>query len=300
MLRKALIVLLINYSFFGHTQQQFFKPADSLNKGRLIGVSSGVGAVWSGSMIGLWQLWYKDAELTNWHSFDDSKNWLQMDKAGHFYTAYKLNQLNTDLFTWTGLDKKKSLWIGSGVSFGYQTTLEVLDARTVQWGFSWSDMLANTIGTVGYLSQQLAWNEERIIPKYSFAPTEFSSVRPNVLGNAFYESILKDYNGQTYWLSFSPGTFMKNDKFPKWACISLGYSAHEKLVGSEEYYLDPTTGIEYNSKREFLLSLDIDFSRIPVKKPWLKVLLKQLNYLKIPFPAMILREGKLIGSWTGF
>jgi hypothetical protein len=52
----------------------------------------------------------------------------------------------------------------------------------------------------------------------------------------------------------------------------------------------------YNSQREFLLSLDIDFSRIPVKKPWLKVLLKQLNYLKMPFPALIIRDGKLSGS----
>ena len=300
MLRKLLVIFLIICSLSGHAQRSFFEPADSLHKGRLIGVSTGVGTVWSGSMLGLWQFWYKDAELTNWHSFDDSKNWLQMDKAGHFYTAYKLNQLNTDLFAWTGLDKRTSLWIGSGVSFGYQATLEILDARTVQWGFSWGDMLANTIGTVGYLGQQLAWDEERIIPKFSFAPTEFADIRPNVLGSAFHESLLKDYNGQTYWLSFSPGTFMKDSKFPKWACISIGYSAHEKLVGSEEYYLDQTTGIEYNSKREFLLSLDIDFSRIPVKKPWVRVLLKQLNYLKIPFPAMVLRDGKLMGSWTGY
>jgi hypothetical protein len=300
MLRKLLLASLLFCSLPSLGQNSFLEPADSLHKGRLTGVATSVGATWSASMFSLWQFWYKDAEQTDWHSFDDSKNWLQMDKVGHFYTAYKLNQLNTDLFAWTGLDRRKSLWIGTGISFGYQATLEVLDARTVEWGFSWSDMIANTIGTAGYLGQQLAWGEERIIPKFSFAPTEFSKVRPEVLGSAFYESALKDYNGQTYWLSVSPGTFMKDSKFPKWACISIGYSAHEKLLGSEEYYFDPSTGLEYFSKRELLLSLDIDFSRIPVKKRWAKTLLKQLNYIKIPFPTLLLRDGKLMGSWTGY
>jgi len=300
MLRKLLIASLLFCSLPCLGQNSFLEPADSLHKGRLAGVATSVGVTWSASMFSLWQFWYKDAAQADWHSFDDSKNWLQMDKVGHFYTAYKLNQLNSDLFSWTGLDKRKSLWIGTGISFGYQSTLEILDARTVEWGFSWSDIIANTIGTFGYLGQQLAWGEERIIPKFSFAPTEFSKVRPEVLGSAFYESVLKDYNGQTYWLSVSPGTFMKDSKFPEWACISIGYSAHEKLVGSEEYYIDPSTGQEYFSKREFLLSLDIDFSKIPVKKRWAKTLLKQLNYIKIPFPALLLRDGKLMGSWTGY
>ena len=300
MLRIILFCSLLSFSFCGFAQTSFFTPADSLNKARFIGVSTGVATVWAGSMVGLSQIWYADAQKTKWHTFDDSGEWLQMDKAGHFYTAFKLNQLNTDLFRWTGLDDRKSLWIGTGISIGYQTTFEMLDAYALEWGFSWSDVLSNTLGSAAFLGQQLAWNEERFIPKFSYAPTKFAAIRPEVLGGTFAESLLKDYNGQTYWLSFSPGTFFKQSKFPKWVCLSLGYSANEKLVGSESYYLDPATGIEYNEQREFLLSLDIDFSRIPVKRPWVKVLLKQLNYLKVPFPAMIFRDGKVHGSVLGY
>lgn len=289
-------IYLASLSF--ETNAQFFVHPDSLHKGRLTGVSIGVGTVWAGSMTGLWQFWYKDAQSSGWHSFDDSKNWLQMDKVGHFYTAYKLNQLNTELFEWTGLDDRKSLWIGTGISFGYQATLEIFDARTVEWGFSWSDLLSNTLGTASYLGQKLAWDEERIIPKFSFATTPYSKIRPEVLGSSFIESMLKDYNGQTYWLSFSPFTFVKDSKFPKWICLSIGYSADQKLVGDEEtYFYD---GFNYSSKREFKLSLDIDFSRIPVKKPWAKALVKQLNYLKVPFPSLVLRGDKLFGSWSGY
>ena len=300
MLRSITLYLILIVTDIGYSQTSFFAPADSLHMGRFIGVSSGVGVVWTGSMIGLSELWYGKVEKTQWHTFDDSRNWLQMDKAGHFYAAYKINQLNTELYRWTGLNRRKALWLGTGISIGYQTTFEMLDAYSADWGFSWSDVVSNTLGTLSYLTQQIVWDEERIIPKFSFAPTEFAAVRPAILGNSYGESLMKDYNGQTYWLSFSPGTFFRNSKIPKWACISVGYGVHAKLVGSEEFYLDQITGTEYYSQRECLISLDIDFSRIPVRRQWLKVLLKQLNYVKIPFPALILRDGRLMGSLTGY
>lgn len=277
-------------------KQSFFSPSPNFNRNRFIGTSIGIGGAWGGSMIGLNQIWYSQVEKSPWNTFNDSKNWLQMDKAGHFYTAYKLNLFTTEMYEWAGVKEKHSIWYGLGVSFGFQTTLEFLDAYTEEWGWSWGDFTANVLGSVSYTTQKLIWNEQRIIPKFSYTPTEFAQVRPNVLGATFAERLLKDYNGQTYWLSFSPGTFFKQSKTPKWACISFGYSAHEKLVGSEPYYLDPLTGIEYNEQREFLLSLDIDFSRIPAKRPWVKAVLKQLNYLKVPFPALMLRDGKLIGK----
>lgn len=300
MTRLFHVFLILIVTLTSNAQNSFFEHSDSLNKGRLIGVTAGIAGAWGGSILGLSQVWYDGVDKTKWHTFDDSGNWLQMDKVGHFYTAHKINQLTTDLYRWSGYDRRKSLWIGTGVSMGYQTTLEMFDAYSAEWGFSWSDMAANTLGSASYLTQQLIWDEERIIPKFSYSPSKFASIRPEVLGGTFAESLLKDYNGQTYWLSFSPGTFFKNSKIPKWACISLGYSAHEKLVGSESEYIDVQSGITYHEQREYILSLDIDFSRIPAKRPWVKTLLKQFNYLKVPFPSLILRDGKLNGSLLYF
>ena len=282
------------------SQRSFFTSADSINKGRVIGTSVGIGSAWSGTMIGLSQIWYSEVQKSPWHSFDDSKNWLQMDKMGHFYISHKISQFCTDKFVWSGLNNTTSTWIGAGISIGYQTTFEFFDAYSAEWGFSWSDIAANTIGTASYTAQSLIWNEERIIPKFSYSSTEFAAIRPEVLGGTFAEALLKDYNGQTYWLSFSPGTFFKESGIPKWACISLGYSAHAKLKGDQESYTDISTGITYQAQREFLLSLDIDFSRLPIKRPWLKAVVKQFNYVKIPFPALRLRGGQLGGSLLYF
>ena len=300
MKHRLLILSLYSLSFTSFSQHSFWEDADSANTSRSTGVTLAISTAWGGSILGLSQVWYKNVEKTPWHSFDDSGNWLQMDKAGHFYAAYKINALTSGLYTWSGIAPKKSIWIGAGVSTGYQLTLEFFDAYSADWGFSGSDVIANTVGTIGYVTQQLVWQEERIIPKFSYSPTEFAALRPEVLGSNFSESLLKDYNGQTYWLSFSPGTFFKNPRIPAWACVSLGYSVNGKLVGDEETYLDPESQYTFYSQREFLLSLDIDFSRLPIKRPWLKKVVTQLNYLKVPFPTLIYRNDRLFGRGIYF
>lgn len=73
-----------------------------------------------------------------------------------------------------------------------------MDGHSTQWGFSWSDMLANGLGTGLYVFHDLHWKEQRIIPKFSYQTTSFTSQRPEVLGKTTLEQILKDYNGQTF------------------------------------------------------------------------------------------------------
>lgn len=299
MKKVGYILVFLFHSINGYSQDLFLH-ADTLNNKRFIGVTSSVSLAWIGSMTALSQIWYKDIPKSKFHTFDDSRNWLQMDKVGHFHFAYKINHLTSQSFIWSGLDRRKSAWIGAGVSLGYQATFEIFDGMTKEWGFSWSDIAANTLGSGAYLAQQLIWEEERIIPKFSSFPSSFAQVRPTILGNTFTESIFKDYNGQTYWLSFNPSMFLKNSRIPKWASISIGYSVNAKLVGDESSYLDPITGINYHEQREFLLSLDIDFSQLPIKRPWLKMIVKQFNQLKIPFPALIYRGKQFYGSWTGW
>lgn len=272
----------------------FFHRSKTPHRGRIIGVSSSIGSVWAGSMIALQTIWYAEGSNGTFQFFDDSKNWLQMDKVGHVYTSYQINRLTSDLYQWSGVNQKTSTWIGFGVAMGYQTTLEVLDGFSNEYGWSWADVGANTLGATIYTTQELLWKEQRILPKFSYSPTPFAAVRPEVLGSTFSESLLKDYNGQTYWLSFSPAHFFRDSAIPKWACLSFGYSAHEKLVGSESTYLDPISNTTFREQREFLFSLDIDFSQLPIRRPWLKAIFKQFNYLKIPFPALVFRDGNLI------
>lgn len=289
------------FAFFpaqGNSQKVFF-PSDTLNPKRLIFSSVMQASIWSGSIIGLHQVWYSEYPKTPFHTFDDSKTWLQMDKAGHVFTAYKLSRLSALNFRWAGLDRKKSAFLGAGIGWGYQFSLEMLDAQNAAWGFSWSDIAANTLGSSLFLAQDLLAESEIVHLKFSYSPSPYAPYRPAILGATFTERILKDYNGQTYWLSFSPQNWVKNSKIPAWIALAIGYSADAKLQGDQNQFTS-LDGKTFHAQRQFLLSLDVNVQKLPIQKKWLKKLVSPFNSIKIPFPALILQGNKIGGSWVYF
>jgi YHS domain-containing protein len=218
------------------------------------------------------------------HTFNDWDEWLQMDKFGHIYTAYHISKSVALFNRWAGMKKVPAAIVGSAFALGYQTTLELLDGKSVEWGFSWGDMTANTIGAVAYASQEYFFDSQRILLKQSYHPTEYALLRPHVLGDNFVQRYLKDYNGQTYWFSFAPSQFSSKIPLPKWFCLSVGYGIDGKLFGTENTAV--FDGITYNAQRRFLLSFDIDLTQLNIKNKTLKAFIKPFNAIKIPFPTI--------------
>ena len=128
----------------------------------------------------------------------------------------------------------------------------------------------------------MLWKEQRILLKYSFHTTSLAKQRPNKLGDGFFEEFLKDYNGQTYWLSANIWSFHKQGKFPKWLNIALGYGAEGMLYGETTL----TNQQVQNPYRQFYLSLDIDFTKINTNSKFLKTLFSAINFIKIPSPTL--------------
>ncbi|MFM7838613.1 MAG: DUF2279 domain-containing protein, partial [Chitinophagaceae bacterium] len=231
--------------------------------------------------------WYKNFPRTSLHSFNDSREWMQMDKIGHAWSAYGLSRASTAAWKWAGWDSKKASTWGSLSGFTFLTIIEVLDARSAKWGWSWSDVAANTFGTGLYLSQELLWQEQRAYLKFSFhkmhTPDPALLKRGDELfGNSWTERMLKDYNGQTYWLSFNLHSFWKNSQLPKWLNLSLGYGANGMWGGFDNTARNEFGEIIFDRRdisrtRRFLLSPDIDFLRIPTNKKWVRSLLFVLN-----------------------
>jgi uncharacterized protein YfiM (DUF2279 family) len=179
----------------------FLSPADSLQISRRNAVVSTEVAFSSVAIIGLSQLWYADYPKSNFHFINDANEWQQLDKAGHVFSSYHLGRFSKEALAWSGVSKRDQLLYGATFGFAFLTAVEVLDGYSAQWGASWSDVAANATGTALYVSQELCWNEQRIIPKYSFHTTAYAQQRPDLLGSSLQEQLLKDYNGQTYWLS---------------------------------------------------------------------------------------------------
>ena len=250
----------------------------------------------TGSYIALDHLWYKDYEQTELHWFNDCDEWLYVDKLGHAFSTYHVSSIYSKQMQWSGLNQNKSAVIGSALGFITISTIELLDAKSKQWGASHCDLIANFSGSSIYLIQELAWKEQRVTLKFSYHSTSFAEQRPELLGTGFTEQLMKDYNGQTYWLSANIASFTSADWMPKYLNLAVGYGATGMLGGES----NPVELAYYDRESQYYLSLDIDLRKIKVKSKILKKVFSLVNILKIPMPTIELRSGKLYGHYLYF
>jgi uncharacterized protein YfiM (DUF2279 family) len=262
----------------------YLKPSNTLNKKRLKTVIASEIALSSTALIGLNQVWYAAYPHSNFHFINDNTEWLQMDKMGHVFSSYHLGSFGVDALKWSGASRKSQLIYGSTLGLAFLTAVEIFDGHSANWGASTGDIIANVSGTALYVSQNLLWKEQRIIPKFSFHTTAYASARPEVLGSSISEQILKDYNGQTYWLSANIHSFAKSSKIPKWLNFAIGYGAEGMITANDEF-VNTIFLPESKRYRQFYLSIDVDLTKIETKSHFVKTILTLFNTIKIPAPT---------------
>lgn len=257
------------------------------------------------AMIGLYNAWYKNYPQTGFHTFNDWPEWQQVDKVGHMYSAYSESRGSMELWRWTGMDRKKRIWLGGMSGAFYQTVIETLDGFSAGWGWSWGDFGANIVGSGILVSQELAWDEQRIQIKFSFHRKNYGDPalehRSDVLyGNGVAERGLKDYNGQTYWASISLSSFLKKSGWPPWLTLSVGYGAEGMFGARENRAFDDNGQVIFDRRdirryRQWYLAPDIDFTKIPTKSKALRLVFHVLNAFKCPAPTLELSNKKIRG-----
>lgn len=282
--------------------QSFLDHADSLDTRRYytaLGLST---ATYGAFAVGLYQLWYADYPRTSFQLYNDWGEWENMDKWGHAYNGYFQTALIFQGTRWTGRNRKSSLWHGIAGSLLFQSTIEVLDGFSAEWGFSVPDMMFNIGGTAAFAVQELIWQEQRFKIKMNALPVRHSSSlftgsegtatslemrAEELFTTALASQILKDYNAQIYWLSFRPVS-KEVDWWPRWLNLATGYGAENMYGGYENNW--ETNGEVFSTtlqrQHQFYLSLDIDLEKIQTKNKFLKSCLYLLNIVKIPMPAL--------------
>jgi len=199
---------------------------------------------------------------------------------------------------WGGIDEGKSNLLGAATSLVFMSTIEVLDGYSSNFGASAWDLVANVAGIGLYLGQEALWNEIRIHPKFSFWPTNYPELRPNVLGSNFSEELFKDYNGQTYWLSIDLDRFIPNSKSKilKWINVGIGYGAYNMAFARDSQNL--ASG--YNTYRQYYLALDLDLSHIHSKSSLVNSLIYLVNMIHLPAPGIEFTKNKVKFRYATF
>lgn len=283
MKRLVLIVIILVQSVSSYAQlSKFLKPSDTLHIQRRNGVIISQATLATASLIALDQLWYSNYERGSFRTVNDSGDWYGMDKLGHVFSSYQLGRYGYNLLAWSGVREKDRLLYGATIGFAFLTAVEIMDGYSTQWGFSWGDVAANALGTGLFIGQQLLWEEQRIGLKFSFTQSPYAQLNPDLLGNNLMEQIFKDYNGQTYWLSFNVQSFLDSGLMPSWFNIALGYGANGMLNGD---FHDPDLPTQ-NPYQQFYLSLDIDLTRIKTNSHVLRTIFDIFNFIKIPSPTL--------------
>ncbi len=260
----------------------------------------GIATGMTGTIFLLDKAWYADHQRAPLHNFNDGAEWLQMDKAGHAFSAYTLGAWGHQLLDRCDPGSRKGLWYGSATGLVFLTAVEVLDGTSEAWGFSWWDIAANVSGFGLYTGQELAWGEQRLRLKLSARHTEYAAMRPGLLGESGVERYLKDYNGHTIWLSANLHSFMPNSKFPTWLNLAFGYGA-DGMITAFEPDGPEAIGADLLRQRRFFLAPDIDLTRIPTKSKALRTVLFVLNSIKIPMPTLEVNDsGRIQGHWLYF
>ncbi len=277
---RKLIILFLLITCFAQAQD-----STSVNK-RLKPLIISSGIVYGGSLIALQSLWYADFEREPFHFFNDNSQWYQLDKMGHFYSAFHISKASYKGLKWAGVEEKKSIFWGSMVSVMVMTPIEIFDGFSAEYGASSGDIIANSLGTALFLSQQSLWGEIRIHPKYSFQRTEYPKYRPEVLGSTLIEELIKDYNGQHQWLSFDLSKF--NERFPKWLNIAVGYGAKGMVYANEKDNVENG----FSPRRQLFFAIDFDFNEYKTRSKVVNTALYIVNMIKLPAPTLEFSKDK--------
>ncbi len=299
----SLVVTLLVLAFItgSVSAQTDSAPVDSsgIDNGAFYTAIASVSAYYALSMTVLQNTWYRGRTVVPFHFYNDNRAYLQVDKCGHAFGAYVESYAGYALLRGAGLSRTNALVFGGSLGLIMQTPIEIMDGIHEGWGFSWGDMLANTLGSGIVVGQELLFDEQIVKCKFSYWESPYSRQANGYLGKTSLDRVLKDYNGQTYWLSLPIDRILPRSGLPPWLCVSFGYGAngmYGEYANIEEYNgvrIPPATRY-----RQFLLSLDIDWARIHTDSPVLNTILAGLTFLKLPFPAIELAStGNVKGYW---
>jgi hypothetical protein len=243
--------------------------------------------------------WYKDKERVPFHFYNDNGGYLQVDKFGHLFGSYAYSYIGYHGLLKLGASRKEALLFGSTLGFVLQFPIEIMDGVHEGYGFSWGDLAANTLGSVLVLGQELLFKRQVVKYKFSYWESRYANKANGYLGKNTIDRLLNDYNGHTYWLSMPVNIFCGNRKTPSWLNIAFGYGANGMYGEFENISSYHGSAIpETERYRQYLLSPDIDWTRIKTNSKFLKTVFKGMAFIKLPFPALEYNsKGKFKGYW---
>ena len=257
---------------------------DSLNKGRVIIVSSSLGAALVGSYWYIQNSWWSEKQI-DFH-FDagaDKTYALNVDKVGHFIGGLLTADIFSSSMKWAGMSEKQSLWYGAAFGSGFQLAIEMKDAYAPYWGFSKWDLALGSAGSIWPVAQYYNDDLKAINFKFSYYKRsdiywELDRKRGKEPNKYAWQD---DYPNQAYWMIFDVNHFTETCCWPEWLNVAIGFGL------DDTQYLDENN-TKTGGQNEWYIALDYDIPKM--LKRWNSSTGKKvkhwLNYFHLPAPTI--------------
>ncbi|MGD8305225.1 MAG: DUF2279 domain-containing protein [Ignavibacteria bacterium] len=270
----------------------YWKTFSDINTARLLTISGSIILLDVVVQKKQSEYWYTK-ERTRFHSislFPDLDRYKQMDKLGHIVDAYFVSDLTAKAYRWSGISGQSSVWLGALTGWLWTLQIEFYDAHSPKWGWSWGDIIANTIGSGFFILQHFNYDLfGGIHPKFSYHKSEeWKKYGSKTVG----ANLVQDYSGMTFWFAVNPHHYFPEEwkkDYPDWLApigIAFGFGINNVIFDS------------LNGQRELYIGLDIDLRKLPLgnNSDLLNFLKSELNFIRLPLPAVRITPG---GVWYG-
>ena len=228
---KSLFLVVLCLLFFNNLLAQ--KETMSINKKRLLIVSSSLGLALGGSYWYVKNAWWADKQIS--FHFDDGADLtyaLNVDKIGHLIGGIQVADIFSSSMRWTGMNEKQSLWYGAAFGSGVQLAIEIKDGYAPYWGFSKWDLALGSVGSIWPLAQYYNNDFNAINFKFSYYKRsdiywQLEQQRGKEINKNSWQD---DYPNQTYWMSFDLNHFTENCCWPEWLNLAIGFGLDLSLI----------------------------------------------------------------------
>ena len=275
-----IFLLLVLFSFSLFPQED----TNTIHKGKVLLISSGLGAALAGSYLYIENTWWADQQIPfHFDNGQDFKYALNVDKAGHFMGGIVSTELFSNSMNWAGMNKKKSLWYGAFFGSGLQLAIEMKDAYAPYWGFSKWDLALGSMGSFWPVAQYYNDDLKSIAFKFSYYKRsniywELEEQRGKEVNKYAWQD---DYPNQTYWVTFDINHFFETCCWPDWLNVAIGFG-----LDDTQYLSDNDSKLGGNN--EWYIALDYDIPKMLNK--WDSSIAKKLkywlNYVHFPAPTI--------------
>jgi len=183
-------------------------------------------------------------EQKQWHSAHE--RWFQgdtdsggADKAGHFFAHYTVSRISYSLFSYTEQSRGRALFYSAFTAALVGTMIELGDAYTGRYGFSYEDLTADYTGiAVAFLLDRYPVLDEFIGITESYVPSKaFKSENDKT-----YFNFAGDYSGAKWMVNFKLAGFkyigFDIPEFMRYIQLDAGYYTRDYTDYDEDYNQD--------------------------------------------------------------